>query len=115
MWIGIVTFTPASQLILPGWELQPPEFIRGEAYPQSDIYGLGATLHHALTRRDPRLEPAFSWQERPIQQFNPAVTGTARQADHSIRRGDLHPPPPRQKRAFANLSVGESPSFTVGP
>lgn len=73
MWIGIVTFTPASQLIPPGWELQPPEFIRGEAYPQSDIYGLGATLHHALTRRDPRLERAFSWQERPIQQFNPAV------------------------------------------
>lgn len=38
--------------------------------PQSDIYSLGATLHHVLTRRDPRLEPAFSWDERPIQRIN---------------------------------------------
>jgi serine/threonine protein kinase len=49
------------------------EVLAGEVCPQSDIYGLGATLHHALTGRDPCLEWPFSWEERPIQQFNPAV------------------------------------------
>ncbi|HLO16903.1 MAG TPA: serine/threonine-protein kinase, partial [Anaerolineales bacterium] len=39
----------------------PPEQYRGEATPSADIYALGATLHHALTRRDPRLEPPFSF------------------------------------------------------
>lgn len=52
----------------------PPEQYRGEATPLADIYALGATLHHALTRRDPRLEPPFSFAERPIRKINPAVT-----------------------------------------
>lgn len=52
----------------------PPEQYRGEATPLADIYSLGATLHHALTRRDPRLEPPFSFSERPIRQINPNVT-----------------------------------------
>jgi outer membrane protein assembly factor BamB len=49
----------------------PPEQYRGEASPLADIYSLGATLHHALTRRDPRLEPPFTFAERPIRQINP--------------------------------------------
>jgi len=52
----------------------PPEQYRGEATPTADIYSLGATLHHALTRRDPRLEPPFSFAERPIRRINPAVS-----------------------------------------
>lgn len=52
----------------------PPEQYRGEATPQADIYALGAALHHLLTRRDPRLEPPFSFGERPIRQINPHVT-----------------------------------------
>jgi outer membrane protein assembly factor BamB/tRNA A-37 threonylcarbamoyl transferase component Bud32 len=52
----------------------PPEQYRGEATPAADIYSLGATLHHALTRRDPRLEPPFSFAERPIRRINPAVS-----------------------------------------
>lgn len=52
----------------------PPEQYRGEASPQADIYALGATLHHMLTRRDPRLEAPFSFSERPIRQINPAVS-----------------------------------------
>lgn len=50
-----------------------PEQYRGDVTPQSDIYGLGATLHHILTRKDPRLEPPFSFNERPIQEYNPNV------------------------------------------
>lgn len=52
----------------------PPEQYRGEATPAADIYALGATLHHALTRQDPRLEPPFSFNERPIRQANPNVS-----------------------------------------
>jgi len=52
----------------------PPEQYRGEATPMADIYSLGATIHHALTRRDPRLEPPFSFLERPLRRINPAVS-----------------------------------------
>ncbi len=52
----------------------PPEQYKGEAGPLSDIYALGATLHHAITRRDPRLEAPFSFTERPIRQINPTVS-----------------------------------------
>lgn len=52
----------------------PPEQYRGEATPAADIYALGATLHHALTRRDPRLEPPFSFAERPIRRINSSVS-----------------------------------------
>lgn len=52
----------------------PPEQYRGEATPMADIYALGATLHHALTRRDPRLEAPFSFNERPIREINPDVS-----------------------------------------
>ncbi|MCS6871961.1 MAG: PQQ-binding-like beta-propeller repeat protein [Anaerolineae bacterium] len=51
----------------------PPEQYRGRATPLNDIYSLGATLHHILTRKDPRLEPQFSFKERPIKQYNPKV------------------------------------------
>lgn len=51
----------------------PPEQYRGEANHLADIYALGATLHHLLTNRDPRLEPPFSFGERPIRDINPNV------------------------------------------
>ncbi|MFQ5407057.1 MAG: PQQ-binding-like beta-propeller repeat protein [Anaerolineales bacterium] len=52
----------------------PPEQYRGEASPQGDIYALGATLHHLLTKSDPRLEAPFSFAERPIESINPNVS-----------------------------------------
>ncbi|MBN2147818.1 MAG: PQQ-binding-like beta-propeller repeat protein [Anaerolineales bacterium] len=52
----------------------PPEQYKGDATPFADIYALGATLHHMLTSRDPRLEPPFSFSERKIQTINPAVS-----------------------------------------
>ncbi len=52
----------------------PPEQYRGEASPLADIYSLGATLHHAITRRDPRLEPPFSFSERAVRRINPNVS-----------------------------------------
>lgn len=52
----------------------PPEQYRGEATPSADIYALGATIHHALSRRDPRLEPPFSFAERPLRRINSSVS-----------------------------------------
>jgi eukaryotic-like serine/threonine-protein kinase len=52
----------------------PPEQYRGEATPAGDVYALGATLHHLLTRQDPRLEPPFTFTERPIRLVNETVT-----------------------------------------
>lgn len=52
----------------------PPEQYRGEAGPTGDIYALGAALHHLLTKQDPRIEPPFSFSERPIRKTNPAVS-----------------------------------------
>jgi outer membrane protein assembly factor BamB/tRNA A-37 threonylcarbamoyl transferase component Bud32 len=52
----------------------PPEQYRGLASPAGDVYALGATLHHLLTQQDPRLEPPFTFAERPISKVNPHVT-----------------------------------------
>jgi len=51
-----------------------PEQYKGKANPLSDIYSLGATLHHVITRMDPRLELPFSFAERPITQLNSEAT-----------------------------------------
>jgi serine/threonine protein kinase/outer membrane protein assembly factor BamB len=52
----------------------PPEQYRGVAEPRGDIYALGATLHHLLTKRDPRLEPPFTFHEEPVRLLNPAIS-----------------------------------------
>jgi outer membrane protein assembly factor BamB/tRNA A-37 threonylcarbamoyl transferase component Bud32 len=52
----------------------PPEQYRGEAAPGVDIYALGATLHHSLTKKDPRVETPFTFSERPIREINPNVS-----------------------------------------
>lgn len=52
----------------------PPEQYRGMAEPRGDIYALGATLHHLLSGRDPRLEAPFTFGERPIRATNSAVS-----------------------------------------
>jgi eukaryotic-like serine/threonine-protein kinase len=52
----------------------PPEQYRGEATPAGDVYAMGATLHHLLTRQDPRLEPPFTFTERPIRAVNSSVS-----------------------------------------
>jgi outer membrane protein assembly factor BamB/tRNA A-37 threonylcarbamoyl transferase component Bud32 len=52
----------------------PPEQYKGIADPRGDIYALGATMHHLLTKRDPRLEPPFTFHESPLRSLNPEVS-----------------------------------------
>jgi eukaryotic-like serine/threonine-protein kinase len=54
----------------------PPEQYRGEAGPAGDVYAFGATFHHILTQQDPRLEPPFSFAERPITAVNPKISAS---------------------------------------
>ncbi len=67
-------FMPSQKGTMIGTEgYAPPEQYRGVLSPLVDIYALGATLHHVLTKHDPRKEPPFSFHERPIRQYNPQV------------------------------------------
>ena len=69
------TFQFGSKGTMIGTEgYSPPEQYRGEATPLADVYSMGATLHHALTRRDPRLEPPFTFSERPIRRINSSIS-----------------------------------------
>jgi serine/threonine-protein kinase len=59
-----------TQIGTPGYA--PPEQYQGLATPASDIYALGATLHHLLTGRDPTEQPPFSFP--PAHEVNPNVS-----------------------------------------
>lgn len=59
-----------TQIGTPGYA--PPEQYQGIATPESDIFSLGATLHHMLTGRDPRDEPPFSFP--PVYALRPNVS-----------------------------------------
>ncbi|HVB60496.1 MAG TPA: protein kinase [Ktedonobacteraceae bacterium] len=59
-----------SALGTPGYA--PPEQYQGNADPRSDLYALGATLHHLLTNRDPRNHPPFTYP--PARTLNQALS-----------------------------------------
>jgi serine/threonine protein kinase len=60
---GIARFLPpggrGTQIGSVGYA--PPEQYLGKMEPRSDVYSLGATMHHLLTGRDPQLAPPFSF------------------------------------------------------
>jgi len=70
---GVARFTNSQRGIVmgtPGYA--PPEQYRGDISVVSDIYALGATMHHLLTGRDPRGQKPFSFP--PVRDIAPHVS-----------------------------------------
>src|SRR5579863_3622661 len=66
-------FQPLSNATMIGTQgYAPPEQYRGKAESRSDLYALGATMHHALSGRDPALEPPFSFP--PLRSVCPGAS-----------------------------------------
>ncbi len=69
------TFETGEKHTMIGTEgYSPPEQYKGMMDPRVDIYALGATLHHLLTKRDPRLEPPFTFHDEPAKLLNPTLS-----------------------------------------
>jgi serine/threonine protein kinase len=98
-------FQPSQKGTMIGTEgYSPPEQYRGEASPAGDIYALGATLHHLLTRRDPRAEPPFSFSERPVRQINPHVSPELEFCNRFVRVVQVGPAGGRQADRHPGLA-----------
>ncbi len=65
-------FQPLSNATMIGTQgYAPPEQYRGKVELRSDLYALGATMHHCLTGRDPSQEAPFSFP--PLNKLAPEV------------------------------------------
>jgi serine/threonine protein kinase len=76
-------FQPLSSATMVGTQgYAPPEQYRGKVETRSDLYALGATMHHALSGRDPTTEPPFSFPllRKFCPQVNPALADLVSEA-----------------------------------
>jgi outer membrane protein assembly factor BamB/tRNA A-37 threonylcarbamoyl transferase component Bud32 len=74
----------------------PPEQYRGVADARTDLYALGATLHHLATRVDPRFETPFTFDQRAPRAFNVRISA---QMEEVILRGVAYAPRDRYASA----------------
>ncbi len=83
-------FRPQSNATMIGTQgYAPPEQYKGQADFRSDLYALGATMHHALTGRDPALEPPFSFP--PLRTLSPDTNAAlAEVIDHALQYDVIH-------------------------
>jgi serine/threonine-protein kinase len=94
-----------TQIGTPGYA--PPEQYQGLATPASDIYALGATLHHLLTGRDPTDEPPFSFP--PPHTLNSSIS--QRTSDALMRALQMKPEDRYSSvRAFRNALLPPAPA-----
>ncbi len=75
-----------SALGTPGYA--PPEQYQGNADPRSDLYALGATLHHLLTNRDPRNYAPFTYP--PARMFNAQISPEVERLLVHALNNDIH-------------------------
>ncbi|MBN1955509.1 MAG: serine/threonine-protein kinase [Anaerolineae bacterium] len=94
----------------------PPEQYRGIAEPRGDIYALGASLHHLLSKQDPRLEPPFSFHERPIYKSNPLVSAELQEIVNRALEYDMNQrfgSAEEMKRALLGLRSARTSGRTI--
>ena len=136
-------FQPQSNATMIGTQgYAPPEQYRGKAEFRSDLYALAATMHHALSGRDPAAEPPFSFP--PLRSVCPGVTPAlaelvdqSLQYDAVLRVSDAAefksrllsiqsgtaplpspPPPPKRsasRKAQLGLPLGTGPGASTSP
>ena len=109
-------FSPQAQLTMVGTQgYAPPEQYRGHPEPRSDLYGLGAIMHQALTGRDPAFEAPCSFP--PIQQLRPDLSPGIVAVINATLSNDIEKRPASAsvfKRSLLESRIAESaPVLTV--
>lgn len=94
----------------------PPEQYRGLMEPRSDIFALGATMHHLLTGRDPQEEPPFSFPR--VREVNHKISvSTEKLIDKSLSRdpGDRFDSADHMLKSIMKISTGFLDNMKVCP
>jgi serine/threonine protein kinase len=89
----------------------PPEQYRGKVEQRSDLYALGATMHHALSGRDPATEAPFSFP--PLAILCPTVNAAlAALVDDALAYDVAHRVPSAEefKRRLESVRDGGLPA-----
>src|SRR5271163_1129462 len=103
-------FAPLTNATMIGTQgYAPPEQYRGRVETRSDLYALGATMHHALSGRDPAAEAPFSFPSlrKLCPDLDPALAAVVDQAlayDVVNRMRDAT----EFKRRLIEIQTGES-------
>ncbi len=98
----------------------PPEQYQGATEPRSDVYALGATMHHLLTGRSPQ-SAASPFDFPPVRQFDPSLSeGIERVVSHALTMDVTRRPTAAELKAeleaIASPSVVQpSPFVASGP
>jgi tRNA A-37 threonylcarbamoyl transferase component Bud32 len=109
-----------------------PEHYTGQTDARSDLYSLGATMHHLLTLRDPSKQPPFQFP--PVRSLNPAVSpeleeiitrmlmsdraarfASASEVDAALRARPRPAPRARQSPGARPTVPASAPSGAVAP
>lgn len=96
----------------------PPEQYRGEASPAGDVYALGATMHHLLTLKDPRLEAPFSWHERKLSDYNSSISPLMESTVNrclSYKAADRYKDAMELREALLAVQSGQASAATAVP
>ncbi len=103
----MVTGDKSSALGTPGYA--PPEQYQGKAEPRSDVYALGATMHHMLSGVDPR-QASAPFQYDPLPRLNPTLSASTVALVERMLNVNVAARPTAQqlKQGFANMSRGQT-------
>ena len=94
----------------------PPEQYRGLMEPRSDIFALGATMHHLLTSRDPQEEPPFSFPK--VRQLNNKISqSTEKLIEKSLEKdaGDRYESAEDMIKAIMRITSAHNETVKVCP